>query len=117
MSQSKIDCPICARELGETHTDDCPRSAKRLGDVRRGQRLYRLLCRRRFVWRSSHLVEVKEPGAVLAISRSKQRGVGPYPIEGLRPGKLIVKLYRVLDDGTYERKQHGPLPTMAREVT
>lgn len=25
MSESKIDCPFCAREPGEQHTMDCPR--------------------------------------------------------------------------------------------
>lgn len=113
MSESRTTCPFCAREPGERHHDECSRSRKRMRLFAVGQRLYKMLCRVRFIWTSATVLQKGDrgelpPGARRAVNRSKRRGTGPDPLYGPKLG-VPVPLYKVPRMGTYEKRLHGPL--------
>lgn len=113
MSEAKTDCPICAREPGETHTQDCPRS---MTQQRRMHAEAKRARRGRMLWVSAVLltrreIEAHEADAgtdLVGVSRTR---LSREEISGAATVTTVqrVPLFKVPAQGTHVRAVHGEL--------
>lgn len=113
MSEAKTTCPICAREPGEQHTQDCPRS---MVQQRRLQAQAKATRRGRVLWVSALLLTKREMEAHEADHGSPLKGVSrtrhakPEMVQHATFGRMeMVPLFKVPAQGQYVRAVHGEL--------